>query len=94
MKGRVDKVFSPTFAEDIATSSIFLRHRFVTEGVTNMNLKIRVRFCLWQTGTTQTFLATNTGIPRETLNRFLTGKRQLPRYWIRTLDQFLTARGY
>ena len=59
-----------------------------------MALKLRLELYLQQTGATQTFLADSAGIPRETVNRFLRGKRKLPRRWIHTLDQFLSARGY
>lgn len=59
-----------------------------------MPLKYRTQLFLTETGTTQAYIAKCTGIPRGTLNYFLCDKRSLPRYWIKVLDQFLSARGY
>lgn len=59
-----------------------------------MPLKYRVQLFLDDTGATQTFVASHTGIPRGVLNYFLCGKRPLPRHWVKVLDQFLTVRGY
>lgn len=59
-----------------------------------MPIKSRVQLFLDESGTSQTYIARCTGIPRGVLNYFLCGKRPLPRHWIKTLDQFLSARGY
>lgn len=59
-----------------------------------MPLKYRTQLFLIEAGTTQTYIAKCTGIPRGVLNYFLCGKRPLPPRWIKVLDQFLSARGY
>lgn len=59
-----------------------------------MPLKLRLELYIQQCGVSQAFISDAVGLPRETLNRFLRGKRQLPRCWIKPLDGFLSQRGY
>ena len=59
-----------------------------------MPLKARLQLYLEQTGTTQMHVANSLSMPVETLNRFIKGHRPLPRRWIKSLDDYLTKRGY
>lgn len=59
-----------------------------------MPIKSRLQLYLAQTGATQTFVAESIGIPFDTLNRFITGKRPLPHTWYAPLDAYLSSCGY
>ncbi len=59
-----------------------------------MPLQMRLQMYLDENGVRQTFVAKKIGLPVETLNRFLKGKKPLPKCWIRPLDLFLADKGY
>ena len=59
-----------------------------------MPIKNRLMLYLSETGASQTFVSEQAGIPRLTINRFLSGKRPLPHTWYAILDVYLSSRGY
>ena len=59
-----------------------------------MPLQTRLQMYIDENGVRQCFIAEKIGMPVETLNRFLRGKKPLPKCWIKPLDLFLADRGY
>lgn len=59
-----------------------------------MPLRTRLQLFLEQSGASQTHVAKALNVPLDTINRFITGRRPLPRRWVRPLDTFLLERGY
>lgn len=62
--------------------------------VTQDSTRYRLLFFLKMTGGTQASICDNTGIRRDTLNRFVKGKRNLSLENLLVLNQYLAERKY
>jgi len=59
-----------------------------------MPLRTRLQLFLEQSGSSQTHVAKTLNMPLDTINRFITGRRPLPRRWVSVLDAYLVQHGY